>query len=203
MNRRIHAQRLVSRFCQDIGLFVTVALVTTVLAAPMHAQNSQGTILGHVTDSSGAALAGAAVTITNVATSVTNATKTGTIGDFVFVNVIPGNYDIVIEAKGFKQARAERVRLEVDATLRQNFQLQVGGPEEKVTVSSDTQMVQTDNATSGAVIPGKLIDNLPISGRDFTNLLRIQAGATEVQGSSTLYWAQHGLNNDFTSVSVN
>ena len=203
MNRRIHAQRLVSRFCQDIGLFVTLALVTTVLAAPMHAQNSQGTILGHVTDSSGAALAGAAVTITNVATSVTNATKTGTIGDFVFVNVIPGNYDIVIEAKGFKQARAERVRLEVDATLRQNFQLQVGGPEEKVTVSSDTQMVQTDNATSGAVIPGKLIDNLPISGRDFTNLLRIQAGATEVQGSSTLYWAQHGLNNDFTSVSVN
>jgi hypothetical protein len=108
-----------------------------------------------------------------------------------------------LRPKGSSKPVAERVRLEVEATLRQNFQLQVGGPEEKVTVSSDSQMVQTDNATSGAVIPGKLIDSLPISGRDFTNLLRIQAGTTEVQGSSTLYWAQHGLNNDFTSVSVN
>jgi len=115
----------------------------------MHAQNSQGTILGHITDPSGAALDGATVTITNVATSVASATKTSSVGDYVFVNVIPGNYDIVIEAIGFKQARAERVRLDVEATLRQSFQLQIGGPKEKVTVSTNTQMVQTDNATSG------------------------------------------------------
>ena len=91
----------------------------------------------------------------------------------------------------------------MDATLRQDFRLEVGAIAEEMTVTSESQMVQTDSASSGEVIPGKLIDDLPISGRDFTNLLRIQAGATEVQGSSTLYWAQHGLNSDFTSVSVN
>jgi hypothetical protein len=112
-----------------------MAALVTVLPGLTHA-NSQGTILGHITDPSGAALDGATATITNVATSVASATKTSSVGDYVFVNVIPGNYDIVIEAIGFKQARAERVRLDVEATLRQSFQLQIGGPKEKVTVST-------------------------------------------------------------------
>jgi len=188
-----------------LGLIASSTLILSLLSAPMPlaAQNSQGTILGHVVDSTGAAVSGATVTITNPATSLKTTTKTSSIGDFVFVNVIPGNYRLAVEASGFKKAEAPNLKLDVDATLRQDFRLEVGGIAEEMTVTSETQMVQTDSASSGEVIPGKLIDDLPISGRDFTNLLRIQAGATEVQGSSTLYWAQHGLNKDFTSVSVN
>src|SRR6185312_16306310 len=74
---------------------------------------------------------------------------------------------------------------------------------QEVTVTSQSDMVQTDNVTSGEVIPSKLIDELPIAGRDFNNLLRIQAGATQEQGGSQSYWGQHGLNNDFTPVSIN
>jgi hypothetical protein len=179
------------------------ALAIAALVISVRAQNSQGTIVGHVTDPSGAGVVGAQVTVTNVATSVTHKAPTSKVGDFVFVNLPPGNYNIVAEAPGFKKEQAIGVRLDVEATLRQDFRLQVGAVTEQVTVSSQTQMVQSDNVTSGNVVPSKLIDELPIAGRDFTNLLRIQAGATEVQGSSTLYWAQHGLNNDFTSVSVN
>jgi len=199
MNPNSRSQQLVA-----VGVCLGLSVVLVLLSAGyLSAQNSQGTILGHINDPSGAALVGAKVTITNLATAVRNATQTSSVGDYVFVNVIPGRYDLVVEAPGFKKVQAGALRVEVDATLRQNFQLQVGATQETVTVRTDTQMVQTDNVTSGEVIPGSLIDSLPIAGRDFTNLLRIQAGATQVQGSSTLYWAQHGLNDDFTSVSVN
>jgi len=196
------------QFQNKCSLFVRLTLTATLAVAvalviPVQAQNSQGTIVGHVMDQAGAAVVGAQVTVTNLANSITHKTKTSGVGDFVIVNLSPGNYNIVAEAAGFKKSQALAVRLDVEATLRQDFQLQVGTVTEQVTVESQTQMVQSDNVTSGNVVPSKLIDELPISGRDFTNLLRIQAGATEVQGSSTLYWAQHGLNNDFTSVSIN
>jgi hypothetical protein len=168
-----------------------------------YAQNSQGTILGHVTDPTGAVVVGAAVKITNRDNSISRQTKTNSAGDYVLVNVVPGNYDVAVEMPGFKESQALALRLDVDATLRQDFHLDLGQVIEKVTVEAESQMVQTDNITSGTVVTGKLIEELPISGRDFTNLLRLQAGATQVQGSSQLYWAQHGLNNDFASVSIN
>ena len=201
--------RITTRFCLLRGLppFLFSALILilclSALCSPACAQNAQGTILGHVTDPTGAVIGGATVTLTHSATSITKTARTSSVGDYVFVNVIPGEYDVVVEAQGFKKAQALKVRLQVEATLRQDFQLQPGGVNDEIIVNAGTQMVQTDNVTSGEVISSKLIDDLPISGRDFTNLLRIQAGATEVQGSSTLYWAQHGLNSDFTSVSVN
>jgi hypothetical protein len=182
---------------------LTIVAVLVVSSASLHAQNSQGTILGHVTDPSGAVVSGATVRVTNVATSVSRTAKTNAVGDYVFVNIPPGNYDVSVEAPGFSSSKASALRLDVEATLRQDFQVQVGAASQEITVTSGSQMVQTDNATNGNVVPSKLIDELPISGRDFTNLLRIQAGATEVQGSSTLYWAQHGLNTDFSSVSIN
>ena len=127
-----------------VSLCMVIALMC-LLRIPLSAQNSQGTILGHVTDPSGGALAGASVIITNPATSVTSSAKTSSIGDYVFVNVIPGNYNIAVEAQGFKKAQAVGVRLDVDATLRQNFKLEVGTFHEEMTVTSNTQMVQTDN----------------------------------------------------------
>jgi len=67
-------------------------------ALSLHAQNSQGTVLGHVTDPSGAAVVGATVRITSAATAVTRTVKTSSVGDYVFVNIPPGNYDIVVGA---------------------------------------------------------------------------------------------------------
>src|SRR6185437_7280620 len=190
-------------FARPRVTYAAIGVLCMLLALPLNAQNAQGTILGHVTDQSGAVVSGATVRITNVATSVTRVVKTNTAGDYVFVNIIPGNYDITIEAPGFSTRKAVAQRLEVDATLRQDFKLQVGAASQEVTVTSQYDMVQTDNVTSGEVIPSKLIDELPIAGRDFNNLLRIQAGATQEQGGSQSYWGQHGLNNDFTPVSIN
>src|SRR5262252_7738401 len=89
-----------------LGLIASSTLILSLLSAPMPlaAQNSQGTILGHVVDSTGAAVSGASLSVTNLATAVSARAKTSSVGDYVFVNVIPGNYRLSVERQGFKKA---------------------------------------------------------------------------------------------------
>ena len=178
-------------------------LLCALTAQPSQAQNSQGTILGHVQDPSGAVVMGAKVTARNVSTGVAQGFTTNAVGDYVFVDVIPGTYQVSVEAKGFKKELSPGLILEVDQTLRQNFTLEVGGVEQVMTVTADAQMVQTDNTTTGNVLDQRMIEELPSSGRDFNNLLGLVAGAGNVSGGSQLYWANHGLNSSFTEVSLN
>jgi len=196
MNPRIHI-RLFGPFC--LLLCITVALLTV----PLQAQNSQGTILGHVQDSSGAVVAGAKVTATNVGTNVTHHFTTTGGGDYVFVNMIPGTYEVRVESTGFKSEVSTGLVLEVDQTLRQNFTLQIGQIRETMTVTADAQMVQTDNTTLGNVIDQKLVEDLPSSGRDVTNFLGLSAGATNLSGGSQAAFNSHGLNNNYGEVALN
>jgi hypothetical protein len=170
---------------------------------PVEAQNSRGTILGHLKDPSGAAVQGAKVTVRNTDTGVANEFTSNAAGDFVFVDLIPGRYEITVEAQGFKVERGAGLFLEVDQTLRQDFTLTVGSVNEEVDVSSSTQMVQTDNTTTGNVLDQKLIEDLPLNGRDFTNLLNLSPGAANLSGGSQATgFVLHGLSS-FTEVSLN
>jgi hypothetical protein len=193
------AARRWSRFIAYSALLFVFALA----AVPTQGQNSQGTILGHVQDPTGAAVSGAKVTATNVNTNVANHFTTDSTGDYVLVNMIPGTYQVKVEAAGFKTQVSANLILEVDQTLRQNFTLQVGQVKEVMTITADAQMVQTDNTTTGNVLDQKTIEELPSSGRDFNNLLGLVAGAGTLSGGSQLYWANHGLNTTFTEVSLN
>ena len=186
-------------------LLVCLCLLLTfwLAVAPAQGQNSQGTILGHVQDPSGAAVPGASVTATNVNTNVAHHFTTNGVGDYVFVDMIPGTYQVKVESNGFKAAVSSGLILEVDQTLRQNFSLEVGHINEEMTVTADAQMVQTDNTTTGNVLDQKSIEELPSSGRDFNNLLGLVAGAGNVSGGSQSYFANHGLNTTFTEVSLN
>jgi len=168
-----------------------------------YSQNSEGTILGHVQDSSGAAVAGANVTATNINTNVNNRFITNSTGDYVFVNMTVATYQVKVERGGFKTELSGNLILEVDQTLRQDFTLQVGTINETILVVAEAQMVQTDNTTTGNVLDQKTVEELPSSGRDFNNLLGLVAGAGNVTGGSQLYWANHGLNKTFTEVSLN
>jgi hypothetical protein len=194
--------KIVNRSSKLIA-YSALLLVFSFAALPTQGQNSQGTILGHVQDPTGAALPGVKVTATNVNTNVTNHFTTSGTGDYVFVDMIPGTYQVKVEANGFKTEVSGNLILEVDQTLRQNFALQVGQVKEEVVVTADAQMVQTDNTTTGNVLDQKTIEELPSSGRDFNNLLGLVAGAGNVSGGSQVYWANHGLNNNFTEVSLN
>jgi Carboxypeptidase regulatory-like domain/TonB dependent receptor-like, beta-barrel/TonB-dependent Receptor Plug Domain len=190
----------------SLGLRIFFALcwgLLSVLTPPAKAQNSRGTILGHVQDASPAPVAGAKVTVSNVDTGVRNKFTTAAAGDYVFVNLVPGTYSITIEKDGFKSATSSGLILEVDQTLRQDVTLQVGSAKEEVTVSADSQLVQTDNTTTGNVLDERFIEELPSNGRDFTNLLNLSAGATNLSGGiQATGFVLHGLSS-FTEVSLN
>ncbi len=183
-------------------MFLILALLLAV-AIRLEAQNSQGTILGHVQDSSGAAVARAKVTATNASTNVAHHFTTTGGGDYVFVDIPPGTYEVRIESPGFKTEISSGLVLEVDQTLRQNFRLEVGKIHEEMTITSDAQMVQTDNTTLGNVIDQKLVEDLPSSGRDVTNFLELSAGATNLSGGSQAAFNSHGLNSNYGEVSLN
>ena len=169
-----------------------------------YSQNSQGTILGHVQDSSGAAVAGANLSATNVNTNVIHRFTTTPGGDYVFVDMIPGTYEVKVEASGFKTEVSTALVLEVDQTLRQDFKLEVGQVHEVIYVTAGAQMVQTDNTTTGTMLDQKTIEELPSNGRDFNNLLNLTAGAANFSGGAQAEgWVNHGLNTSFTEVSVN
>jgi len=189
--------------CRYVLSVCSMVLLLNLGVLPAHSQNSQGTILGHVQDATGGAISGAKVLARNMNTGVENHFVTNGVGDYVFVDMIPGTYQVSVVASGFEGEISPNLILEVDQTLRQNFTLKVGNVQEVVTVKADAQMVQTDNTTTGNVLDQKAIEELPSSGRDFNNLLGLVAGAGNVTGGSQVDWANHGLNSSFTEVSLN
>lgn len=167
--------------------------------------NASGSVQGHLQDSSGAAIPGAKVTLRNEQTGVNQTFVTGNAGDYLFVNQIPDSYDVVVERQGFKTATSAGLILQVDQTLRQDFTLEVGTPTEQVTVSAVASMLQTDNATIGEVVDQRAIESLPLNGRDYVNLIAINAGTTHTPsgGIQSSVFDLHGLDQNFQMTSVN
>lgn len=173
------------------------------LSNSLVAQNAQGTIVGHVTDPSGAAVVGAKVTVTNSDTGVANAYNTNGTGDYTAPALNPGNYTVSVEAQGFSRAASSKLVLEVQQILRQDFKLAVGSVSNTVEVSTETQMLHTEDQTIGQVISGDLIQALPVNGRDFTNLMITNVGTNIAPGGSGVDWGYHGLNQEYQEVSAN
>lgn len=175
-----------------------------VLIAPRFtiAQNAQGTILGHITDASGAAVVGAKVAIKSLDTGVTSTVSTNGNGDYSVPALNPGRYSASVEAPGFARQVSGELVLEIQQSLRQDFKLAVGNVSSSVEVTAETQMLHTDDETVGQVMHAELIESLPISGRDFTNLMLTNAGTNITPGGSGTDWGYHGINQAYTEVSA-
>ena len=133
------------------------------LAANLVAQVAgRGSLSGLVTDSSGAAIAGAAVTLTNIDTGVAMSGRTSTGGLYSFLSLVPGNYQLKVEQPGFKTAVQNKITIAVDAEQRVNISLQVGAVSQNVTVSAAPDIVATTNSTTGQLIPSAVIERTPL-----------------------------------------
>ncbi len=148
----------------------------TLIPLLLAAQSTTQTIQGLVTDPSGAVIAGAKVTITNTATGISTSVLTNTTGNYTFVLVPVGYYDIKFEMQGFKTETVKRVRVETAAQVRQDMVLQVGAVSEVVEVSASAVLLSTENSTVGAVIENKRIIDLPLNGRNITQLAVLVPG---------------------------
>jgi hypothetical protein len=184
-------------------LLVLLGIALLIPARAAWAQNAQGTIVGHITDPSGAVIAGAKVTVKDLTSGIVHTTVTNSAGDYTLPGLDPDPYSVTAEATGFAQSAAGNVVLEVQQTLRQDFKLTVGSVSSTVEVSASTQMLHTDDTTIGQVLEAETIQNLPIVGRDFTNLMLTNVGTTVEIGGDEADWSYHGINNEYISVSSN
>ena len=153
-----------------------IAAVLVSGTAMLFAQSATQSIQGLVTDSSGAVVGGAKVTLTNEDTGVTHTVLTNNTGLYSFPLLPVGNYDIKVEMQGFKAETVRGIRLETAGQPRQDIVLQVGSVAETVEVSAAAVTLQTENSTTGGVIENKRIIELPLNGRNVTQLAVLVPG---------------------------
>jgi len=151
-------------------------------ASALFSQSSEGRILGTITDQSGAVVAGARVTITNSATNVSRQLMTTGAGEYVASNLEPGPYRVSAEAQGFTKAISTQFTLEVSRDVRIDLKLRPGAANETVEVSAEGSLVDTTDATLNGVLSNKAIEELPVQGRDFQNLLELHPGVQRTPG---------------------
>lgn len=142
------------------------------------AQETRGFIRGTVTDPNKAAVPGATVRITDTERGTTVSLTTNQDGFYQANYLIPGTYQIVVEAAGFKKSVRDRVVLDINQTLEANFPLELGGTQETVTVTNDLPQLNTENASLGQVIDSQRIQNLPLVHGDPYTLIGLSPGVT-------------------------
>jgi len=170
-----------------IGLSLAVAL--TVFAA---AQNTNGRVIGIVTDPQGAAVPGAKVTVTNVGTNVSWNTVTDDKGNYQVLDVPIGQYSVTVESKGFSKAKTEPQELTINQALRIDIHMKVGAINEVVDVQSQAAQVETVNPTIGGTVTGKPIQDLPLNGRNTLDLALTQPGVIPIADDIGTYGTSNG-----------
>ncbi len=163
---------------RKVVLVTSVMLILLALGAWEVQAQTTGTIYGQITDSAGAAITKAAVTVENLETNITRTTTTNTEGAYTFALLPVGTYAIKVEAQGFKAYEKKGLELQVAANLRADLKLEVGQVAEGVNVTGEAPLVDTANATLGKVVEEQRIVDLPLNGRNFLQLGVLQAGVT-------------------------
>jgi Carboxypeptidase regulatory-like domain/TonB dependent receptor len=170
----------------QIMSFIKVAAATSLLvitsASVLFAQTATGEVSGTITDPNGAAVAGAVVKLTNQATKIDTEVKTSESGYFIFVNVRPSTYTLSVEVQGFKGAQIQ-FDVGVSETVTQNVGLSLGQVSEVIEIVSSAELVQKSSSDLGTVITEKAVQDLPLNGRNFTQLLTLTPGVTPVSTS--------------------
>jgi hypothetical protein len=143
---------------------------------PTSAQNGTATLTGIVTDASAAVVAGAQVSVTNSATGVVHSAGTDHAGLYFFEGLIPGVYVLNVTANGMRPVEIREVRLVVDQKARLDAKLEIGAVSSKVLVTDSAPLLQTSDASVGTVVDGQQVVQLPLNGRNITQLLELSPG---------------------------
>jgi len=190
------------------GVLLCVACLLTV-SPPTLAQTTYGAITGTVTDSSGAAMADAQVTLTNLDTSEKRIQRTDSDGLYSIVNLVPGKYRVDVEKTGFKRTSRLDVVVEVQQTARIDLSMQVGDVSQTVEVNEETPLLQAETSSLGQVVEERKANELPLNGRNVFNLISLApsvvpqggAGGTPV-GVNPFGWGNYQVNGSFGNESA-
>jgi Carboxypeptidase regulatory-like domain len=168
----------VSKLCR---LSLAALLATTILgfSQPVQGQAVNATVLGTVTDSSGAPVANVKLTISEVNTGISRNSQTNESGNYVVPDLPPGTYTVTAELSGFKRASRAGFDVIVNSTERVDLVLQPGNVSETITVEAETPILQTERSDTGRKIEEVVTENLPLgTNRNYQNLLNLVPGTT-------------------------
>ncbi len=165
--------------------FFVLSLFSALISTAGWGQTT-ATIVGTVTDSSGAVVPNATVTLTSQDTGLTRKTISSQGGNYVAPLLPVGQYSITAEATGFKRKTITGIVVQVNQEPRVDIVLEVGAVTESVTVSGEATQLQTENAVVGQVVDNRYTTEIPLNGRDFSQLLLLSPGTTTRPGGFDL-----------------
>ena len=157
------------------------------------AQTTAGRILGSISDQTGAAVVGAQVTITDVQHGTSRSLVTTQTGDYVAPDLPAGSYKVRAEAKGFKTIERVNIELEVGKDARIDLVLSPGLVSETLVIEEDAPLVDATSATLGGTLSNKEINDLPLNGRNYENLLQLRPGVMRYPGGGFSTTSANGL----------
>src|ERR1700760_1633111 len=179
--RRTPVSELIRRASLTLAV---AALLLFLTSSPAHAQVDTGAILGTVSDTSGAQVRGAQVTVTNEGTAATLSSNTGNDGEYKFTPLPIGQYTVTVTFQGFSTVTQKHITVNVGADVVINVSLKPGGVNETIEVASTPPVLETQDASVGQVVDGRNVNNLPLNGRNFTFLAQLAAGVNTPQADT-------------------
>lgn len=153
-----------------------------IVASALQAQISSATLVGTVTDSSGAPVSGASVEVTNTGTLTTRTVVTNSSGEYVVPNLTAAHYSITVKMNGFKTYAVPDMELQVAQRALVNVSLQVGDLQQQVTVEAAAPLLQTAQSSLDQVVNPTTVERMPLNGRSFWQLTDLTPGATYTPG---------------------
>lgn len=154
------------------------------IGTPLCAQETSADVLGTVTDPTGAVVPDAKITLANLGTGVRAVAQSNNAGHYLITLLIPGHYSLVIEANGFKRVTYSDIVLAAGDRTREDVKLLTGSREETVTVTETPPLLQTDSSALMSVVTEQSVQDLPLNGRNFINLVQVQPGLNQGQPSA-------------------
>ncbi len=183
MNRMIdHSKKAAKKLAVLTLLFFAILIIN----GNVFAQFETATVLGNVQDANGAIVPNATVNLKNIGTGINAITSTDANGDYQFVNIKIGVYQVIVEAKGFNKIIADQITVRVNARQRVDLTLQVATATEVVTVTGAANPLETDSSERGQVIQRQQIVSLPLNGRSYANLALLAPGVRESNTNSNI-----------------
>jgi hypothetical protein len=187
------AASLVTRTKQGVAVALAVPALFLSISVSAGAQTNTGRILGDVSDSSGALVSGAKVTITDVQRGTTRSLVTSQAGEYVAPDLLPGIYSVRVEAPTFKATERTNIQIEVASDAQVDFVLETGAASETVTVTMQVPLINTTTSSLGGTLGNKEINDLPLNGRNYENLLQLRPGIVRYPGGGFSTTSTNGL----------
>ncbi|MGA8528718.1 MAG: TonB-dependent receptor [Acidobacteriaceae bacterium] len=178
---------------RGVAVLLSILCLLSVSAVNAIGQTAAARVLGNIRDQSGAGILGATVTITDVQRGVARVVKTDADGEYQAPNLAAGVYSLRVEAQGFKTMERNAVQLEVGQDVRIDFSLAPGVSTQTVTVTSEIPMLDTTSSTLGGAIDNKTINDLPLNGRNYENLLQLRPEVVSYPGGGLSTHSSDGV----------